>query len=132
MIGFIRFSDAIKWVLEKIAFTAGWLLIVLMFITCIDVIVRKFSCRFALTQFQELEWHMHTTLFSMWMGYNYTINAHPRVDCYTETLPFRGRAWIEFLGCLIFALPFLLTMRLSRLGVRLDRLVSCRTRAPRT
>ena len=46
----------------------------------------------------------------MWMGYNYTINAHPRVDSYTETLPFRSKAWVEFLGILILALPFLLTM----------------------
>jgi TRAP-type mannitol/chloroaromatic compound transport system permease small subunit len=40
------------------------------------------------------------------MGYNYTINAHPRVDSYTETLRFRTRAWIEFWGCALFALPY--------------------------
>ena len=43
---------------------------------------------------------MHTAIFSLWMGYNYTINAHPRVDSYTETLPFRAKAWIEFVGVL--------------------------------
>ena len=91
--------DAIKWLLEKVAFASGWLLIVLMFITCMDIIGRKLGIPIPLTKFQELEWHMHTALFSMWMGYNYTINAHPRVDSYTETLRFRTKAWIEFWGC---------------------------------
>ncbi len=52
----------------------------------------------------------------MWMGYNYTINAHPRVDSYTETLQFRTKAWIEFWGCLLLALPFLLPDGASRAG----------------
>jgi TRAP-type mannitol/chloroaromatic compound transport system permease small subunit len=99
-------SNAIKRVLEVTAFASGWLLIVLMCITCTDVIGRKLGIPIPLTKFQELEWYMHTTLFSMWMGYNYVINAHPRVDSYTETLKFRLRAWIEFWGCLLFALPY--------------------------
>lgn len=41
------------------------------------------------------------------MGYNYTINAHPRVDAYTETLTLRSKAWIEFVLCLLFALPYI-------------------------
>jgi TRAP-type mannitol/chloroaromatic compound transport system permease small subunit len=99
-------SNAITKVLEVVAFGSGWLLIVLMGITCTDVVGRKFGIPIPLTKFQELEWYMHTTLFSMWMGYNYTINAHPRVDSYTETLNFRTKAWIEFWGCLLFAIPY--------------------------
>jgi TRAP-type mannitol/chloroaromatic compound transport system permease small subunit len=100
-------SDAIRNVLEKVAFASGWLLIVLMFVTCTDVICRKFGIPIPLTKFQELEYYLHTVVFSMWMGYNYAINAHPRVDSYTETLSTRVRAWIEFWGCLLFALPFM-------------------------
>jgi TRAP-type mannitol/chloroaromatic compound transport system permease small subunit len=99
-------SDAVKKALEVVAFASAWLLIVLMCITCTDVVGRKLGIPIPLTKFQELEWYMHTALFSMWMGYNYVINAHPRVDSYTETLRFRIRAWIEFWGCLLFALPY--------------------------
>lgn len=99
-------SNAIKWLLEKIAFVAGWLLIVLMVITCTDIFGRKFGIPIPLTKFQELEWYMHTSIFSAWMGYNYVINAHPRVDSYTETLAYRTKAWIELWGCLLFALPY--------------------------
>jgi TRAP-type mannitol/chloroaromatic compound transport system permease small subunit len=99
-------SNAIKVVLEKIAFASGWLLIVLMCITCTDILARKLTLPVPLTKFQELEWHMHAAIFSLWMGYNYVINAHPRVDSYTERLGFRARAWVELIGCLVFALPY--------------------------
>ena len=106
----LRISDAIKWLLERLAFVTGWLLVVLAAITCMDVVCRKLGIPIPLTKFQELEWHVHTAIFSFWMGYNCTINSHPRVDSYTETLRFRTKAWIEFWGCILFALPFMYIM----------------------
>jgi TRAP-type mannitol/chloroaromatic compound transport system permease small subunit len=106
----LAISDAIKTLLERIAFAAGWLLVVLASITCFDVFCRKFGIPIPLTKFQELEWHVHCAIFSLWMGYNVTINAHPRVDSYTETLKYRTKAWIEFAGCIVFALPFMWVM----------------------
>ncbi len=47
-------SNIIKKILEVVAFSAGWLLIVLMFITCTDVIGRKLGIPIPLTKFQEL------------------------------------------------------------------------------
>jgi len=103
----LRLAEAIKRCLEVTAFVSGWLLVVLAGITCIDVVARKLGIPIPLTKFQELEWHVHCALFSLWMGYNYTINAHPRVDSYTETLGFRVKAWVEFWGGVIFAIPFM-------------------------
>jgi len=99
-----------RW-LERIADAAGWLLIVLMAVTCIDVTFRKFGVvGFPYTKFQELEWHLHTAIFSLWLGFNYCVNAHPRVDSYTDKLGFRRKAWIELVGCLLFALPYTLVL----------------------
>ena len=103
----LAISNAIVHVLERIALTAGWLLIVLMTVTCVDVLCRKLSIPIPYTKFQEMEWHLHAAIFALWMGYCYAINAHPRVDSYTEALPFRVRAWIELAGCLLFALPYM-------------------------
>ncbi len=50
------------------------------------------------TKLQELEWHFHAAIFSLWMGYCYTINAHPRVDSFLEGKSYRARAWIELCG----------------------------------
>ena len=93
--------------LERIALASGWLLLVMALVTCFDVLARKAGLNVPLTKLQELEWHLHTAIFSLWMGYGYVINAHPRVDSFTEKLSFRRKAWIELGGCLLFALPYM-------------------------
>jgi TRAP-type mannitol/chloroaromatic compound transport system permease small subunit len=103
----LKTADALHRLLERVADASGWLLIVLMTVTCVDVTFRKFGVvGFPYTKFQEMEWHLHTAIFSLWMGYNYCVNAHPRVDSYTEKLGFRAKAWVELAGCLVFALPY--------------------------
>jgi TRAP-type mannitol/chloroaromatic compound transport system permease small subunit len=103
----LRTANALYRFLERIADATGWLLLVLMAVTCVDVVFRKFGViGFPYTKFQELEWHLHTVIFSLWLGFNYCVNAHPRVDSYTEHLQFRTKAWIELVGCLLFALPY--------------------------
>ncbi len=103
----LRTANALHKLLERVADASGWLLIVLMAVTCVDVAFRKFGVvGFPYTQAQELEWHLHTAIFSLWLGYNYVVNAHPRVDSYTDKLGFRRKAWIELFGCLVFALPY--------------------------
>ena len=102
----LRVADGIAGVLTVIAETSGWLLVVLMGVTCFDVICRKFGVPIPYTKFQELEWHLHAAIFSLWLGYNYVINAHPRVDSYYGSASLRTRAWVELSGCLLFALPY--------------------------
>ncbi|HKZ05877.1 MAG TPA: TRAP transporter small permease subunit [Methylomirabilota bacterium] len=102
----LSFSEVSRRGLERVALVSGWLLVVMAAVTCFDVLARKAGIPAPLTKLQELEWHFHAALFSLWMGYGYTINAHPRVDSFTEKLPFRRKAWLELLGCVIFALPY--------------------------
>ena len=102
----LRMSEGLRRMLEVIALTSGWLLVVMAAVTCFDVLARKAGIPAPLTKLQELEWHFHAALFSLWMGYGYTINAHPRVDSFTENLTLRRKAWIELAGCLLFALPY--------------------------
>jgi TRAP-type mannitol/chloroaromatic compound transport system permease small subunit len=104
----LRLSDSLRRMLEGIARASAWLLVIMAAVTCFDVLARKTGIPAPLTKLQELEWHFHAALFSLWMGYGYTINAHPRVDSYTEHLPMRKKAWLELVFCLIFSLPFIL------------------------
>src|SRR5688572_30918311 len=104
----LRFSEGLRRMLEAIALTSGWLLVAMAAVTCFDVLARRAGIPAPLTKLQELEWHFHAALFSLWMGYGYTINANPRVDSFTENLPFRRKAWIELAGCVLFALPYCL------------------------
>jgi TRAP-type mannitol/chloroaromatic compound transport system permease small subunit len=100
-------SESLRRMLEVVARTSGWLLVVMAAVTCFDVLAREIGLPVPLTRLQELEWHFHAALFSLWMGYGYTINAHPRVDSFTENLTLRRKAWIELVGCLLLALPYM-------------------------
>jgi TRAP-type mannitol/chloroaromatic compound transport system permease small subunit len=103
----LKLAEGSRRVLERVAHVSGWLLIVMAAVTCFDVLARKAGLPAPLTKLQELEWHFHAALFSLWMGYGYTVNAHPRVDSFTEPLTLRRKAWIELAGCLLFALPYM-------------------------
>jgi TRAP-type mannitol/chloroaromatic compound transport system permease small subunit len=55
---------------------------------------------------QELEWHSHTALFALVLGFGYVWNTHVRVDLVRENLNFRKKAWLELIGITIFLVPF--------------------------
>jgi TRAP-type mannitol/chloroaromatic compound transport system permease small subunit len=103
----LRLSEGMRRLLEWIALASGWLLVVMACVTTFDVLARKAGAQLPFTKLQELEWHFHAAIFSLWMGYCYTVNAHPRVDSFTERLPYRTRAWMELGGCLVLALPYM-------------------------
>jgi TRAP-type mannitol/chloroaromatic compound transport system permease small subunit len=102
----LKLSEGIRRLLERIAVTSGWLLVIMACVTTFDVVARKLGLQLPYTKLQELEWHFHAAIFSLWMGYCYTINAHPRVDSFTEHLSYRTRAWMELAGCILLALPY--------------------------
>jgi TRAP-type mannitol/chloroaromatic compound transport system permease small subunit len=102
----LKLSEGIRRLLEKVALVSGWLLVIMACVTTFDVIARKLGMQLPYTKLQELEWHFHAAIFSLWMGYCYTINAHPRVDSFTEHLNYRTRAWMELAGCTLLAMPY--------------------------
>jgi TRAP-type mannitol/chloroaromatic compound transport system permease small subunit len=104
-------SKAIERALYAISMAAGWLFIACTVVIVFDVITRKFGFQLpgmGSTRLQELEWHLHTGLFSFWLGTAYIKNAHVRIDILVaDTRPVK-LAWIELLGVVIFALPYCL------------------------
>src|SRR5918997_6776991 len=104
-------ARTIERLLHGIAMAAGWLFIVCTVVIVFDVLTRKFGFQIpgmGSTRLQELEWHLHTALFSFWLGTAYLKNAHVRIDIATAPARPRTQAWIEFLGVLVFALPYCL------------------------
>jgi TRAP-type C4-dicarboxylate transport system permease large subunit len=128
----LQFSNGIRRLLEVVAHAAGGLLVVMAALTCCDVLARKTGLPVPLTKLQELEWHLHAAIFSLWMGYGYVIKAHPRVDSFTEKLPLRRKAWIELVGCVLLALPYValiaaLNRRLTATMLQEAVLSACRS-----
>jgi TRAP-type mannitol/chloroaromatic compound transport system permease small subunit len=104
-------SNAIERVVGAIATASGWLFLVCTFVIVFDVVSRKFGYQlpnFGSTRLQELEWHLHTAIFSFWLGFAYIRNAHVRIDVVTSHLRPSTNLAIELLGCIAFALPYCL------------------------
>lgn len=104
-------SKAIERALHAVSIAAGWLFIACTVVIVFDVLTRKFGFQLpglGSTRLQELEWHLHTALFSFWLGTAYIKNAHVRIDIAVAGSPPRTQAWIELLGVLVFALPYCL------------------------
>ena len=115
----IRLSDRLRRVVDLVGRFGSWFIIPLVLITCYDVTLRKLKffyvwvldnfgrlVIFESTILQELEWHMHTVLFTLVLGYGYIHNTHVRVDLVREKLSFRRKAWLEFLGTSVFLIPY--------------------------
>lgn len=104
-------AAAIERALYRVSMAAGWLFIVCTVVIVFDVLTRKFGFQLpgmGSTRLQELEWHLHTALFCFWLGTAYLKNAHVRIDILVTGISERRRAWIEFLGVAIFAIPYCL------------------------
>jgi TRAP-type mannitol/chloroaromatic compound transport system permease small subunit len=117
----IRISDALRSFVDFIGRWASWLIVPLIIITVFDVIARKmvwiqiwlvdnFGRIFESTLLQELEWHVHTALFALVLGYGYVWNTHVRVDLIRENLAFRKKAWLELIGLTCFMIPYCLVV----------------------
>jgi TRAP-type mannitol/chloroaromatic compound transport system permease small subunit len=113
----IRISDGLRGFVEFVGRWGSWLIIPLIVITVFDVTARKlvwiqiwlvdnFGRIFESTLLQELEWHFHTALFALVLGYGYIHNTHVRVDLIRERLSFRRKAWVEFIGLTFFLIPY--------------------------
>jgi len=61
---------------------------------------------FTSTRLQEMEWHLHATLFLLALGFGYVRDAHVRIELVRDNLRPRTRAWIELFGALLFMVPY--------------------------
>ena len=69
-------------------------------------LVENVSRMFQSTMLQEMEWHFHTVLFSLVLGYGFTRNRHVRVDLVRMHLQTKVQAFIEFIGTSFFMIPY--------------------------
>ncbi len=83
---------------------AAWLSVLLVTVVFANVVMRYlFHTSFVFMQ--EFEWHVFAALFLLAGGYTLLKDGHVRVDIIYQRLGWRGRAWINLLGVLLFLLP---------------------------
>jgi TRAP-type mannitol/chloroaromatic compound transport system permease small subunit len=117
----IRFSDRLRRFVDFVGRWGSLMVLPMIFITMIDVTIRKmvsvqlwliehFGRIFESTLLQEMEWHFHTALFTLVLGYGCIYNSQVRVDLVREHLSYRKKAWLELLGTTFFLLPYCLVV----------------------
>ncbi len=113
----VKLSLGLRRIVEVVGQYASFLIIPLIIITIFDVTARKLiwiqiflvehvSKFFESTLLQELEWHFHTGLFALVLGFGTVYNRHVRVDLVREKLQFRKQVWIEWIGTTIGMIPY--------------------------
>jgi TRAP-type mannitol/chloroaromatic compound transport system permease small subunit len=100
-----RLTDVLDRLVMAIGRASTWLALALAAVIIFDVITRRFLV-LGSTKLQEIEWHLHTLMFMLCVGFAYIANAHVRIDLFRDRLSARGKSWIELAGCLIFAIPY--------------------------
>lgn len=120
--------DIFRWLLDaanglaeacvRVGKIAAFLFVPMMLIILYDVVQRKYlgwnpdftdttwHRTFPSTKLQEMQWHLHATLFLLTLGFAYVRDAHVRIELVLETLVPRKRAWIELFGALLFMVPY--------------------------
>ncbi len=120
----LRVSESLRKFVDRVGRFGAWFALPMVLITVFDLFIRKLkfiriqgdtiqiwlrdnvSPFFDSTLLQELEWHSHTILFTLVLGFGYIWNTHVRVDLVRENLAFRKKAWLELIGLTIFLVPF--------------------------
>ncbi len=124
----LKLSSGLRRLVEVVGRWGSWFIVPLVLVTVLDVVARKLTFRgddgsvygmqiwlkehvsryFESTLLQEFEWHLHTALFALVLGFGTIYNTHVRVDLVRDHVSFRKKAWIEFLGLSCFMIPYLL------------------------
>ena len=95
--------------LEKIVLFFGkvgsWLAFPLIFIIMFDIISRRFFI-LGSTKLQEMEWHLHTALFLLTLGFAYLKNAHVRIEIVREKYSNVTKSIFEIIGITVFLVPY--------------------------
>lgn len=99
---YIRLVDRLN---ETIGRGVIWLSSVLVLVVCYDVFTR-YILKTSSVAVQELEWHIFSLLFLIAAAYSLKHDRHVRVDVFYLKFSERGKAWVDFLGSLVFLVPF--------------------------
>ena len=97
----IRWIDGLN---EWIGRGVAWVTLALVLVIFTDVVMRYLLNKsFVFTQ--ELEWHLFGFIFLIGAGYTLLHDGHVRVDIIYQRLGFKGQAWINLMGVIVFLIP---------------------------
>jgi len=102
---FLNISKTLEKLVIFIGKLGSWMAIPLISIIIFDIITRRFFV-LGSTKLQEMEWHLHTSLFLLVLGYAYLKDAHVRIEIVREQFSTMLKAILETLGICLFLIPY--------------------------
>ncbi|MGF1720602.1 TRAP transporter small permease subunit [Vibrio kyushuensis] len=96
---------------NRIGDVFGWLssiLFILLLVNVVYDVVMRYVFNDVSIGFQEMEWHLFSTVFLLGVPYAIKAGGHVRVDIFYERLSFKAQAIIDLIGTFVFLLPFCL------------------------
>lgn len=89
----------------KVGNTVSWLTSILVWVMCLDVLMRYFL-NVSFAGLFELEWHIFALIFLLGAAFTLKNDKHVRVDVFYSQYSSKGKAWVNLLGTVIFLIPF--------------------------
>ena len=90
----------------------AWLTLLMVVVTFV-VVVMRYVFDAGLIWMQESVVWMHAFVFMVGAAYTLQRDEHVRVDIFYREMSARGRAWVDFLGVLVFLLPLCIFLALK-------------------
>lgn len=101
-----RISDVFDAVVEGAGNLASWLWVVLMAIIVLNVTLRYVFGEGRI-EFEELQWHLYAVGFLIGLSYCFKRDGHIRIDILHERFTLKTKAWIDFIGIIVFLIPYI-------------------------
>ena len=89
----------------------AWLTLLMVIVTFV-VVVMRYLFDAGLIWMQESVVWMHAFVFMVGAAYTLQRDEHVRVDIFYREMSDKGRAWVDFLGVLVFLLPLCIFLAL--------------------
>lgn len=109
MTGLLKLSAAIDRVTEFIGRTLYWLILVMVIVSTLNAISRKFL-NVSSNAWLELQWYMFSVVFLCCAGYALLRKEHIRIDIVANHLSERANQRIALFGHVFFLVPLCLIM----------------------
>ena len=101
---FFAFAHVIDAVNNFFAMIAKWSVILCVFISALNAIVR-YTFSYSSNAWIEIQWYLFTACVMLGAAQVFRVNEHVRVDVIYGTLSSTKRIWIDIFGLTLFLLP---------------------------
>ncbi len=106
----LRLSAAIDALNAKVSRIVAWASLTMVLVGAGNALAR-YGGRFAgidlaSNAYLELQWYLFSLLFLLAAAGTLRENKHVRVDVFYGRLSDRGKGWVDFVGTLVFLIPF--------------------------